>query len=256
MALKVVMCQIQSIPGEVGINLNSADKLIKKSKGDMFVFPELFLTGYIGKECQNLKDEVNDAIKKLESIAKERDVCIVVGAPSYCDDKLYNSLYFIGNETSVYHKMNLPSFGVFSEKDSFDAGSDPVIAEYQGMKFGLSVCYDLYFPELYRYYAMKGVDSFICLSAAPITSEPFFTKVLPARCVENTTYMIFVNKTGIAGGLPMAGRSVCISPIGKNVGCCGKDPAVLSVAIDPLEIKIAREKRPTVSDVRDDINWY
>jgi len=255
MNVRVALCQVPSAPGNVEANVRSVGDILESEEADMFVFPELFLTGYIGEGCRDLSAEAERGRGMLLDLTRGNGVCVVAGCPAYEGGKVYNAALAVSDSVTEYRKLNLPSFGVFSEKDTFSPGSRPESFVFRGMRFGLTVCYDLFFPELYRHYARSGADASICISAAPESSRPFFDRVLPARSVENTAYTIFVNNIGTAAGLKMAGCSRCISPQGEDIVRAGDGSCVLTAGIGMREAEAARTDRPTVADVRNDIEW-
>ena len=85
--------------------------------------------------------------------------------------------------------MNLATFGPFEEGLYFGAGSSGTLMEVEGRKIGVVICYDLFFPELAKSYALAGAETVICISASPITSRDFFERLIPARAIENTAYV-------------------------------------------------------------------
>jgi 5-aminopentanamidase len=245
---------LQAAPGDVRANVRKAVGTVEDVDANLYIFPELFLTGYIGGGCRDLGEDVLSGISELSSLTDNR-CAIAVGAPSFDRGLLFNSMYFMSGRTVRYDKLNLPSFGVFHEKETFTPGESPAMADFMGMRFGLTICYDLFFPELYRFYCRNGADANICISASPESSRPFFEKVLPARSVENTAYTLFVNNIGTAQGLPMAGRSRSVSPVGEAGPSAGIGEEVLLTVLSKEDVTAAKDRRPTVSDIRDDIIW-
>ena len=122
--------------------------------------------------------------------------------------------------------------------------------EKDGFTFGVMVCYDIFFPELTKMYAMNGADAVICISASPVTSKVPFERVIPARAVESTVYMLFVNNIGMRGKMEFFGKSRCLTPTGDISVILDHDPAVRTVELNKDEIQFARTQRPTLEDTR------
>ena len=112
----------------------------------------------------------------------------------------------------------------------------------------LAVGMAVFFPELMKHCALKGgADVNICISASPVTSRIAFERVLPARAVENTAYVAFVNNIGPMGGLEFFGGSRLLAPNGDEL--CGSDkPEIVTFTLDKNMLEKAREMRPVLKD--------
>jgi predicted amidohydrolase len=255
MSVKIAMCQVRSTVGDVGLNLDRILSTISQVNADVYVFPELFLTGY-GADYGSLKEDVEMALNKLTLWCSEKDIAIAVGAPMYIKDTIRNSLYFVTQSSTIrYDKLYLAKFGIYSER-VFRQGSRPVIAEFKGMRFGLSICYDIFFPEIFRFYAVNGADVNICISASAEPSREFFERVAPARSLENVIYTVFVNNVGAFGDTEFFGHSRLIGPIGNTVSEADEKECIKCVCVDGEVVRNARKIRTHMSDLRSDIDWH
>ena len=101
---------------------------------------------------------------------------------------------------------------------------------------------------------MQGADIIICISASPSTTRKYFETLLPARAIENTVFMVFVNLVGTQEDLVFWGGSQVYDPLAKQVV---KAPyfkeSITTCEIDLNDIKIARANRPVLRDIRPDI---
>lgn len=254
MGVRVAICQIRSTVGDVGLNLDRIMSTISQIDADVYVFPELFLTGY-GADYGTLKEDVEIALNKLTLWCSEKDIAIAVGAPMYIKDTIRNSLYFVTQKSTIrYDKLYLAKFGMYSEH-MFTPGSRPVIAEFKGMRFGLSICYDMFFPEIFRFYAVNNADANICISASANYSKEFFERIIPARSLENVIYTIFVNNIGTFGENSFFGHSRLVGPLGNTVSETNDDECVKRVFLDKEVIENARKLRTHINDLRYDIDW-
>jgi predicted amidohydrolase len=150
-------------------NINTIEKYIKKTKADMYVFGEYFLSG------DRCKDEFRDlaepldgpSIQRLKKIAKEKHCYIVFGMPTKDDTVhglLYNTAVLLHPDgtVSAYRKWFLPNAGPFEEKIFFDQGEElPVFTTAFG-KIGLLICYDVHFPEIAKALTFQGADLLTC----------------------------------------------------------------------------------------------
>ena len=248
--MKVALCQLLSEAGSVGKNTKAVIEALNSDDADFFVFPEMFLTDYSFRDFGSVKDDMEDALKRILSVTTEKGCTAIVGGPRYSDDGVYNTAYVISDKVAWYDKINLPNFSPFSERESFLSGTRPYMFEKDGFTFGVIICYDIFFPELTKMYAMNGADAVICISASPVTSKVPFERVIPARAVESTVYMIFVNNIGMRGKMEFFGKSRCLTPTGDISVILDHDPAVRTVELTKDDIQFARSQRPTLADTK------
>lgn len=254
MGVKIALCQVRPSVGEVGSNLKRIISVISQTAADVYIFPELFLTGY-GAEYKDLEDDIQYAVDKLKIVCGEHDIAVATGVPSFDSDGMKNSLLFVTQNSIVrYDKLYPAKFGIYKE-DMFSPGKRPAIAEFKGMKFGLSICYDLFFPEIFRHYAISGADATICISASADPSREYFERIAPARSLENVMYTIFVNNTGKCGNIRFFGRSRLMSPLGETISVMNDEDSVRCVYIDKAVVEHARKERRHLDDLRNDIDW-
>lgn len=242
-------------------NIKKMEKYIKKTKADIYVFGELSLTGYpIKDEVRDIAEDINGAsIKQIKKIAKKYKCYIVFGMPlknSNVKGLIHNASILIhpNEKVDFYNKWFLTTFGPFEEKIYYDEGENIQICNTRFGKIGLIVCYDLFFPELSKIYSMLGADIIICISASPSTTRKYFETILPARAIENTVFMVFVNLVGTQEDLLFWGGSQAYDPLAKLLV---KAPyfkeSIKTCEIDLDYIKIARANRPVLRDIRPDI---
>ena len=248
--VKVTVCQAESLHDAVA-NVQKIRKIMDSAESDIFLFPEIFLTGY-GSEIPN-GTILENALNELQSLCKEHDSAIAMGMPLRREERIYNTLVFITPEkTQIYEKMHLANFGKYNE-NMFSPGDHPVLVEWKGMKFGLIICYDIFFPELSRYYAVNGADAILMASASAEQSERVMRTMLPARALENTVYLVFCNNIGEFKDTRFFGGSSVYLPTGETAAGTASKEDILTVDIDPEIIRSAREKRPHLRDRRADI---
>jgi predicted amidohydrolase len=119
---------------------------------------------------------------------------------------------------------------------------------------GCLICYDIFFPEVCKTYALKGAEMLVCISAGPTASMEFFEKVMFARAIENTTFFLFCNLTGSESSMIYFGGSTIIGPRGDLKATGGHlIEQIVKTEIDLEELKIARRFRPTLRNTRSEI---
>ena len=248
--MKVALCQLLSEPGSVEKNTKAAIDALNSDDADIFVFPEMFLTDYSFRDFDSVKDDMKDALNRILSVTSVKGCTAIIGGPRYSDEGVYNTAYVISGRIAWYDKINLPNFGPFSERETFLSGSSPYMFEKDGFTFGVMVCYDIFFPELTKMYAMNGADAVICISASPVTSKVPFERVIPARAVECTVYMLFVNNIGMRGKMEFFGKSRCLTPTGDISAILDHSSEIRTVELTKDDIKFARSQRPTLADTK------
>ncbi len=243
--MRAAVCQLKPVPGDVRANMRMVIDTMESIDADLFVFPEMFLTGYHHHDAD--PGEVIDALGYIADRAADGSRCSVVGAPVTLDGRLYNTAAVCDGDVTFYRKVHLPGFGPFSEDGIFIPGDSPFTFTFKGFTFGLSICYDIFFPEMTKSCSMAGADANICISASPITSRTAFEKVLPARAIECTSYLLFANNVGLQDGTEFFGGSRALTPLG-DVMSIVEGEGVMTVELDRGELEKARLGRPVLKD--------
>lgn len=255
--MKALLAQLQPHTGKKAKNLEKMEKSIKKHEADLALFGELFLTGYMARdELRTLAEPIpGPSTKAVQKIAKDHSCHIIFGMPErdIRTKLLYNDSVLVTPDGIVeyYRKIHPANFGPFDEGIYFGRGREPKLVETKLGKIGLMICFDSFFPELARLLALKGADIIAIISAAPSTSKPMFDKVLPARAVENTLFVLYCNIVGTELNMVFAGGTQAIGPRGNYLGMAKeyKEDHV-SVNVNLSDMIPVREVRPTLRDIR------
>jgi predicted amidohydrolase len=121
-------------------------------------------------------------------------------------------------------------------------------------KIGLLICYDLNFPELAKALTLQGADLLICISASPTTTQRYFETLLPARALENTVFMAYVNLAGNQEDLIYWGGSQVYDPLGNIlVKAPYLKESIITCDINLRLLESARARRPVLRDIRPEI---
>ncbi|MBI2078447.1 MAG: carbon-nitrogen hydrolase family protein [Euryarchaeota archaeon] len=244
--------------GNVKANLKTVEARVRASHADLVLFGELYLTGYVIKDqVANLALSVKGReIGRLRDLAKETGRGILAGFPRADDERrgvVYDSAVFVDKKGKVdwYDKWFLANFGPFEEKLYFADGRRLPLFEQDGVRFGVQMCYDLFFPELAKTYAVTGADMIVNLSASPTVSRRNFELLFPARAVENGCFVAYCNVAGTQEDMVFWGGSQVWGPRGdRKVLAPYNDPSYVEVDVDTQEIRAARPLRPTIRDTR------
>lgn len=244
---------------EKGKSVEKALKMVRAAidKGAEFILlPEVFnyrgpAKGY--ELCNEIAEEIpGPSTEKLFSIAKENNVHILAGSiyeKTPDQNKVYNTSILIDNSGWVnakYRKIHLFKAQVdgkyIDESKTFLAGDLPVVGKIGKFKVGLSICFDLRFPELYREYYKQGVDIIAIPSSFTYrTGEAHWETLLRARAIENQCYVLAPNQVGIGNGVRTYGHSMIVGPWGDILIEAGdREASILFSSISKGELTSRR----------------
>ena len=259
--MKVALISMRPKVADKKSNIEKMKHFIKQKKAELYIFGETSLTGYpLKDELRNVSEkEDGPSIKEMKKVAKENNCYIVFGMPlkdGKVEGLIHNSAVLIhpNGKADTIDKWFLPTFGPFEEKIFYDEGEKIELFETKFGKVGIVICYDLYFPELCKAYSLLGADIIICISASPSITRKYFETLLPARAIENTTFVLYSNLVGTQEDLVFWGGSQAYGPLGKELV---KAPyfkeSIVTCDIDLKEIKLARANRPVIRDTRPEL---
>lgn len=259
--VRVVLAQVNCPLHDKDANLRKMVQVVEQAEGEIVIFPELNLTGYMPRDdLFNVAEPVDGpTIKTVVKLAEDHRKDIVFGMPIQDEmghGHLFNSALVATGDGRLfrYDKMYLPNFGPFEERVYFAGGRCAIVADGMHAKIGLTVCYDIFFPELAKLETLMGAQLLVNLSASPTTSRPSFDKVLPARAVENGLFVAFTNMVGVHGGLVFSGGSMVLDPRGEPlVRAADLKEDIVETKMDLRDIALARRFRPLARDIRPEV---
>jgi predicted amidohydrolase len=234
--------------GEVDRNLNTLADALSGARADLIVAPELALSGYLftdKAEVQRMAEEIpGPATEKLARAAAESGCHVVTGLAERSGDRLFNSAALIGPQgvVGVYRKVHL----FFEEKLYFTPGDLGFpLFEIGGVKVGLLVCFDHFFPEAARTLALQGAQ-IICHPSNLVLPE-YGQLTTRVRSIENRVFWILANRYGTEkrGGRTLT-YSGCSQITGENGEILSRAPAEAdSLTVVEVDPERAANKRVT-----------
>jgi predicted amidohydrolase len=254
---------------DVAENVHDAEGLIREAArgGAQFIAtPEntsLMAADGGAKLCQSFDEAHDKSLPAFAALAKELGIWLLVGslAIKVSDSKTANRSFLIGPDGVIkarYSKIHLFDVDLaggesYRESSTVAGGDTGVLAETPWGKIGLSICYDMRFPRLYRTLAKKGAFAFTAPSAFTVpTGLAHWHVLLRARAIENGAFMIAPAQGGIhANGRKTFGHSLIVDPWGNVLAEAGTEPGVIFADIDPGLSKMARDKIPSLQHDRD-----
>lgn len=230
---------------------------------ELVVLPEVFNVGYFAFDAYAREAEPLDGptLTRVREAASERGVGLLAGSivedlaasgEGPAETGLANTSVLFdrdGERLVTYRKHHLFGYGS-AEQELLTPGESLSVAEFAGFTVGVSTCYDLRFPELYRELAERGATLVLVPSAWPYPRVEHW-KLLPrARAVENQLYVATANGSGAFDEATLCGRSTVYDPWGTTLASTDDEPGLVVADLDPGRVERVREEFPAWRDRR------
>ena len=260
--MKIAAAQIACVSGDVAANLAKIRDFAsraKKSGADLVVFPEMADTGYSMPMIQKYAAPWNEgAVPELQKMAKDLSVAIACGVSEREGATVYNSQVFLdakGKVVSKYRKTHLVTAAPLDERPYLKAGDAFATGKIDNFNLGLTICYDLRFPEVCRTLAVEHqVNVFINSSAWPFPRVEHLRILVLARAIENQSYLVLANRVGTDDGVSFCGTSVIVDPYGTIAAAASVDrEEVIQAEISADVINSVRERMAVFAHRRKDL---
>ncbi|ERH01470.1 MAG: putative amidohydrolase [Halonotius sp. J07HN6] len=272
--MELALVQLGIEPSAVETNLDRASDAVADAAADgadLVALPEQFVVGFFAFDdypdhAAGLDDPLFD---RLAEMAADNGVGLVAGstvedlaasaAAGYdvpAEEGYANTAVVFdreGQQRGVYRKHHL--FGYESaESELLVPGETLGVVDFAGVTIGVTTCYDLRFPALYRRLVDRGVDLVVVPSAWPYPRIEHWETLGRARAIESLCYVAAVNGVGSfpAAETTLCGRSAVYDPWGTPRVRAGDEPATLHAEIDPDEVASVRDSFPALDDRRSD----
>lgn len=256
---RVVVGQMTSID-DWKYNEEQALGLLKQiqnpSDVDLVSFPENSLFFKLSDQEKMPSVEVTAPIfDRLSKFAVDNKLTIHMGSvPLTAGSKVYNATVILtpdGKRVDAYNKIHLfdvdiAGHRVYRESDTVQAGDKPSIIEVSGWKFGLTICYDLRFSNLYAHYAKAQVDGILIPAAFTVPTGKAHWEVLQrARAIESQCYVIAAGQDGSHNGKrDTFGHSMVVDPWGQVLALAKPGIGILDVTLERAAIERVRNQIP------------
>src|SRR5262245_31303643 len=265
--IKVACVQMRS-GTDVARNIADASALIRQAAGhgaELIATPEM--TTLLDRKPgavwdKSTTEDADPGLPAFRALAKDLGVTLLIGSIAIRagDHKCANRSFLIGPDGAViasYDKIHmfdvqLNAGNVYRESDSFAAGDRTVIAQLPAGPLGLTVCYDVRFPDLYRQLAVGGAKV-IAVPAAftRITGEAHWHILLRSRAIETGCFIIAPAQGGKhEDGRETYGHSLIIDPWCEVIADAGVDPGIITATLDLTKVDEVRGKIPSLKHIR------
>lgn len=226
---------------------------------DILFLPEVWQTGwYCDDFLKGAEDEIGEGaptVEFLKNLARKHNINIVGG--SYIrktPQGLKNSTPIINRKGELLAHYDKNHLFVPDGEGCLVAGEKLLCVELEGLKIGLSICYDVRFPELFRAFGKDKMPHLLVnLSAWPKTRTRHYTTLCTARAIENQAYFLGLSQTGEikeGGGVYNSGNSLLVDPFGDTIEQLGEEECYIFKTVDTQKVAQIREKFPNLAAIR------
>lgn len=274
-SFKIACAQTTTGP-EVAGNITQATDLIRRARdagADFIGLPEVVNVMDLDKKALAAKTttEKDDAmLAAMRDLAKETGAWLLLGSlvvkhDGVVDDqgrpKFANRSFLIGADGKIkarYDKIHMFDVDLdggesYRESRAYEPGTRAVLADLPWTKLGMTICYDLRFPHLYRHLAHEGAE-LLSIPAAFTrpTGQAHWHVLMRARAIENACYLFSPAQCGVhQGGRKTYGHSLIVDPWGEVIADGGEEPGIVVAEIDMAKVAEARAKVPSLRHDRD-----
>ena len=267
--MRVAAVQITATP-DLASNIAKADRFVREAAAggaELVLLPEWWAAGGTAAQKSAVAQSLDgEAISWAAATAAELQIDLIAGSVAETiegEQKLHNTSVHLGPDgqrKAVYRKIHLFDVGLpeltYRESDNQQPGNRVVSSELaDGSVVGLSICYDLRFPELYRLQAVGGAKVLVvpaCFTRQ--TTEAHWATLLRARAIENQCFVIAANQVGeVAPGMEAGGESMIIDPWGTEMAKADTTSEMLiSAELNFAELDRIRGELPSLASRQPD----
>jgi predicted amidohydrolase len=261
--LRAAAVQLTATPDKAR-NLETADRLVRVAAADgatLVLLPEKWMVLGRGDDLQSGAEALDGpAVTWARDTARELSIDLVAGSVSERvadQDKLRNTSLHIGPDGEVratYRKVHMFDVEVdgtaYRESEHEEAGDEAVLSiTADGAELGLSVCYDVRFPELYRVLAVRGARILLVPAAFTLaTTREHWATLVRARAIENQCFVVAANQYGaLPAGLTAYGRSMIVDPWGTVIAQASDGEGVICAACEHELLDRVRAQVPSLA---------
>lgn len=218
--MRVALVSLNQVWENKGVNFQACRSFVQRAKAqgaELVIFPEMTLTAFSMNTGNTAEEPATSvSVELFKELAQELQMAIVFGIVFRDGDKATNNALMVdsgGIIKGYYTKIHPFTFA--GEDKVFNGGNEICIAKLEPMTIGLTICYDLRFPEIYSALG-KQCDLIINIANWPAKRVDHWNALLKARAIENQLFVIGVNRTGIDGkGLKYVKSSQVVNPNGE-----------------------------------------
>jgi omega-amidase len=220
-----------------------------KDKTQVVVLPEMFSTGFSMQPNLFAETMQGETVNWMKKIAAKKRVILTGSLMIEEDGNYFNRLIWMLPNGQIGHYDKRHCFAYANEDKHYKAGNKKMIAQVNGWKINLQVCYDLRFPVWARQQKDDLFDAIIYVANWPTRRSYAWKSLLVARAIENQCYVIAVNRVGNDGNnIEHCGDSMVINPLGEILYHKQGDEDIFTITLDKTMLEEIRNKFPFWKD--------
>lgn len=259
MKVQVALIQMDIALGQPEVNRARGAEMVRRAAADgarLILLPEMWTTGYCLPDLAgghaDRSGEPTGAL--LAALARETGAAIAGSTADERRGKVYNRAAVYGpagDRLAAYDKVHLVP--MMQEPRYLTPGDRLSLADLGGAKAGLAICYDLRFPELFRYLTVAGAELFLVPAEWPAQRLHHWRTLCMARAIENQSFVLACNRVGSDPANRFPGHSLVIDPFGEVLAEGGAGEEIVTAEIDLAQVAAVRERIPSLKDRRPDL---
>ncbi len=265
MKIKVIVVQLEPVKGDIKANINKVEKLLNGKESlnpDLIILPELWTTGWDCPDFPKVAEKLEEShtYNFLKSFAVRFNSNIIGGSAILYknNEKIRNTCIILNRKGQIidtYDKFHLFSLRGESEGLYLEEGNAPVIVKMDIGKIGISICYDIRFPEMFRLYAFNNTDLIVNMAAWPKNYVDEYITLSKARAIENQMFFVCSALTGkINENYSFSGNSMIIDYQGRIKNKLNDEEGIIYSEININDMKEYREQMPILKDTKKTYN--
>lgn len=217
----------------------------------LLVLPELFASGFTMSTAAVEEPPAGPSTRFLQEQARRQKmwICGSVAERREGTTRPYNTLVLSDPDGNLTRYDKIHPFTLAREHEHYEAGSEFVTVDVEGLRCTFFVCYDLRFADEF-WATARQTDAYVVVANWPERRSHHWRVLLQARAIENQAYVIGINRVGQGGGLSYRGDSQIIDPWGEILASAASDETLLLAEVDPEVVREARESLPFLPDRR------
>ncbi|MCW3479644.1 carbon-nitrogen hydrolase family protein [Neisseriaceae bacterium JH1-16] len=243
--VSIRLCQASCRDGDVAFNLDKALSAIAASHGhaDLLVLPETFIPGFpTPDDIASLAEPLDGpSVTAIRAAARAAGVSVVFGFAEEESGRYFNTAVLVdaaGDILLSYRKTHLYE----SDQGVFEPGLGYPVCDWQGIKLGLLICFDIEFPESARALARNGAELIVVIDGMMEPYNHVHRTMLPVRAMENQLFLVLCNRVGAGDQYRFCGQSQVVDPQGRNLAIASaSEEAIVDITLDLSELARARE---------------
>lgn len=219
----------------------------------LLVCPELTLTGYdIARVAHEVAEPAGGAMAvAVAGVARASGLAVAWSWPERNGDDVFISAELVDADGTVLARHRKAHLYGADEAAAYTPGpGSPAVAELEGIRVGLLVCYDVEFPEQVRLLALAGADLVACPTALNTPYDKVSTLLVPARAYENQLAIAYANRCGTENHLTYTGLSCLVGPDGADLARAGRTPDLVVGRVTADDLAAARRTNTHLTDRR------